>query len=255
MKPTSFLSALALGANGLTLPESSFQTLRPRLNINDLLALISELFPVNVTLEAAQDLISTADQALADAEGFETTRNDLKDGVCGDVLVIFARGTDEPGNVGALVGPPFFDAIEDALGSGYTLAVQGVDDYDATVTEYLEGGDPEGSQEMASLVTQAFTDCPSSKIVMGGYSQGGQIVHNAASLLPAATMEAVSSVVIFGDPDSTKSVDNAETSRVLIICHTDDYICQDGDIIDLEHLTYAENAATAASFVVSNAGL
>lgn len=37
---------------------------------------------------------------------------------------------------------------------------------------------------------------------MSGYSQGGQLVHNAAKLLPAETMKAVSSVVIFGDPGS-----------------------------------------------------
>jgi cutinase len=35
---------------------------------------------------------------------------------------------------------------------------------------------------------------------MGAYSQGGQLLHQAAALLPASTMEAVNSVVIFGDP-------------------------------------------------------
>lgn len=35
---------------------------------------------------------------------------------------------------------------------------------------------------------------------MGAYSQGGQILHKAAALLPAGTMAAVSSIVIFGDP-------------------------------------------------------
>lgn len=52
------------------------------------------------------------------------------------------------------------------------------------------------------MVTQAFTQCPSSKVVMSGYSQGGQLVHNAAKLLPAETMAAVSAVVIFGDPST-----------------------------------------------------
>jgi cutinase len=35
---------------------------------------------------------------------------------------------------------------------------------------------------------------------MGAYSQGGQVLHKAAALLPASTMAQVSSVVIFGDP-------------------------------------------------------
>ncbi|ROV88431.1 hypothetical protein VSDG_09251 [Cytospora chrysosperma] len=255
MKPTGFLPSLVLGAHGLTHPASSLASRSQRLSINDLMGLISELFPFNTTLEAAQDLITAADQVLADVEGFETTRDDLNNGVCGDVLVIFARGTSEPGNVGALVGPEFFVAIQDTLESGSTLAVQGVGDYGATVTGYLQGGEPGASLEMASLVTQAFTKCPQTKIVLSGYSQGGQIVHNAASLLPAATMKAVSSVVIFGDPSSSQRVANADTSRVLILCHADDDICQGGDIIALEHLTYAADAYKAAEFVLSTAEL
>jgi hypothetical protein len=35
---------------------------------------------------------------------------------------------------------------------------------------------------------------------MAAYSQGGQLIHNAAKQLPSSTMAAVSSVVIFGDP-------------------------------------------------------
>lgn len=52
----------------------------------------------------------------------------------------------------------------------------------------------------ASLVTKAFTNCPNTKIVMSGYSQGAQLVHNAASELSTSTMEKVSAVVTFGDP-------------------------------------------------------
>jgi cutinase len=52
----------------------------------------------------------------------------------------------------------------------------------------------------ASLVQSVVSQCPNTKVVMSGYSQGGQLVHNAAKLLPAATMARVSSVVIFGDP-------------------------------------------------------
>lgn len=140
---TVLLPALALGAQALAVPPS----LQPRFDVNGLLALVSKLFPFDVTLEAAQKLSVAAEEALALALGFTTTQQDLDDGTCGDVLVIFARGTQEPGNVGALVGPPFFKALEGAVGSSHTVAVQGVD-YEATVSDYLEGGDPEGSQKM-----------------------------------------------------------------------------------------------------------
>lgn len=140
---TGLLPVLALGAQALTIPSG----LQPRFDVNGILSLVSKLFPFDVTLEAAQKLTVAAEEALALAEGFKTTRQDLDSGNCGDLLVIFARGTDEPGNVGALVGPPFFKALEGALGSSHTLAVQGVE-YEATVSDYLEGGDPAGSQEM-----------------------------------------------------------------------------------------------------------
>lgn len=55
--------------------------------------------------------------------------------------------------------------------------------------------------------------------------------------------------------DSSSTVANVDASRVLIICHDGDDICQFGDIITFEHLTYAENVTAAASFVVSAAGL
>jgi cutinase len=85
---------------------------------------------------------------------------------------------------------------------------------------------------------------------MGGYSQGGYVVHNAASDL-GDTMSQVSAVVIFGDPQSDQAVDGIDPSKVQVYCHDGDDICQAGEIILLQHLTYADDADAAASFVVS----
>lgn len=84
----------------------------------------------------------------------------------------------------------------------------------------------------ATMVEGTVQNCPNAKIVMSGYSQvstspaafsnvletkildletlktprtefiekGGQLIHNAAAMLPSATMAKISSVVIFGDP-------------------------------------------------------
>lgn len=159
---SALLAPLALNsAHALAVPEpepaqqqsstttiTAKSTLKPRLDINDILAYISELFPIDVTLAAAADLIEAADETLADLLGYSTTYNDLEDGDCGDLLLVFARGTDEPGNVGSLVGPEFIEALQDAVGNSYLVTAQGVDDYDASVTEYLEGGSSSGSAEM-----------------------------------------------------------------------------------------------------------
>ncbi len=54
--------------------------------------------------------------------------------------------------------------------------------------------------------------------------------------------------------DRGQAVTGADPSRVLVICHSGDNICSGGDLILLPHLTYLEDADTAASFVRSKAG-
>ena len=120
------------------------------------------------------------------------TRNDLTNGTpCRAMTVIFARGTTEQGNVGTLAGPPFFNALSSAVGAD-NVAVQGVE-YPANVAGFVAGGDRAGSAAMAGLVEEAATKCPDTKIVMSGYSQGGQLVHNAADQLSAGVQGMVSS--------------------------------------------------------------
>jgi len=105
------------------------------------------------------------------------------------------------------------------------------------------------------MIQTTMAKCPNTKIVMSGYSQGGQLVHNAAKLLPAKTMAAVSSVVIFGDPDNGQAVAGASAGKTMVICHAGDNICHHGDLILLPHLIYSENAVQAATFATAQAGL
>ncbi|TVY83462.1 Cutinase [Lachnellula suecica] len=182
------------------------------------------------------------------------TENGLTDGSgCKAMTVIFARGTTETGNVGTLTGPPFFDALEQQVGAS-NVAVQGVD-YPADIPGFLAGGDAAGSQLMAQLVTQAMTQCPNTTVVMSGYSQGGQLVHNAAKMMDAATSAKVSSAIIFGDPDNGTAVGTIPAAKTKIICHATDNICMGGDTILAAHLTYSQDAGTAASFAASAAGM
>ena len=108
---------------------------------------------------------------------------------CKDVTLIFARGTSEPGNMGSVVGPPLAQALAQDVGSD-GLAVQGVA-YSASIQGAIEGGDPAGSTTMAQLVSQVAQKCPDSKIVMSGYSQGAQLVHNAAGQLDSGSASKV----------------------------------------------------------------
>ncbi|KAH8816450.1 putative cutinase precursor [Xylogone sp. PMI_703] len=217
--------------------------------LNSLLAAILDNLPqVDGTIDAVAGILTDFEQVVADVTGIQTTYNQLG-GACKPYTVIFARGTTEPGNVGVLVGPPFFDALTSLVGAS-SVTIQGVNNYAATVSGYLEGGDPNGSANMASQIKSALSSCPNTKLIVAGYSQGGQIVHNAISQLPAATASAISKVVIFGDPDESTAVANVDSSKILIVCHSGDNICVNGDLILVPHLTYGANAEQAASFVV-----
>lgn len=141
---------LPLLVSAAVLPREASNRLSRRQSsaINQLLAAVESFLPVNTAVTGLSDTISVAEQGLAGALGQQTTRNDLQDGQCGDVNVVFARGTTETGNVGLLTGPPFFDALDAGVSKGgLKVAVQGVD-YGATIPEFLEGGDPTGSQTM-----------------------------------------------------------------------------------------------------------
>jgi len=101
---------------------------------------------IGQSVTAISDVLTTVESTLATALNVDTTAN--ADGVagCKDMTVIFARGTTEPGNVGLVTGPPFFDALSAIIGQN-SISVQGVD-YPASIEGFLEGGDAAGSQAM-----------------------------------------------------------------------------------------------------------
>lgn len=135
------------------------------------------------------------------------TYNQLTDGSgCRDISIIYARGTGMPGNVGSVEGPAWFNGLASRLGGTSRLAIQGVN-YPATVSGFLAGGDAGGTTAMLNLVKdvssvsatkpslvltrQTAARCPNTKIIMGGYSQGGQLTHSSTQLMDAATASRV----------------------------------------------------------------
>jgi predicted esterase len=109
---------------------------------------------------------------------------------------------------------------------------------------------------MASDVKQALAQCPNTKIVVSGYSQGGMVVHNAFSS-QGLTSSQVSAAVLFGDPFNGQSVGNLPSSAVEEFCASGDSVC-DGSgsfAITQAHLTYGSNADDAATFIIQALGL
>lgn len=107
---------------------------------------------------------------------------------------------------------------------------------------------------MARLANDTLSACPGSALVLAGYSQGAQVVHNAAASLPAATAARLSSVVLFGDPRNGSAVAGVDAARTLVVCHAGDDVCAGGDLVLPPHLNYSGDAPAAAMFVMQRSG-
>lgn len=136
--------------------------------------------------------------------------------------------------------------------------------------------------------TQASTQCPDTKLVLSGYSQGGQLVHNAATNISSTVTDFVAAgefdlplggkkererkgapmcimrtcqkltvpdlVLIYGDPYDGEPVGNISSSKVMVYCHPLDGICAGTGILTPSHGTYDKNALEAAEWVASTLG-
>ncbi|CAG8418608.1 unnamed protein product [Penicillium salamii] len=176
------------------------------------------------------------------------TANDVTSkGACKELTFIFARGTTEPGNMGAVVGPEVATQLKSLTGN--KVAVQGVT-YPASVAGNAELG-AAGGPTMAKLVKQALSQCPNTKVVVGGYSQGSMVVHNAAQKLSAGQ---ISGAVLFGDPFKAQAVAHLSNDKRKEFCAVGDPVCENGFNV-MAHITYGSDAKTAAQFLVKAAGV
>ena len=101
-----------------------------------------------------------------------------------------------------------------------------------------------------------MVQCPDTTLVVSGYSQGAQVVHNALEILTRdeAATNFISSVVTFGDPDHKLPFGDVPDDKVSVVCHKGDKICLNESGILLPHLTYCHNVAVEAAFVKAKSG-
>src|SRR6478752_10432530 len=89
---------------------------------------------------------------------------------CPDVEVAFARGTDGPEGIGQ-VGQAFVKTLKPML-KGRSIGTYAVE-YPASF-DFLEAA--AGANDMSRGITSTVADCPDTKLVLGGYSQGAAVV-------------------------------------------------------------------------------
>ena len=178
---------------------------------------------------------------------------------CPDVDVVFARGTDEPPGVGD-VGQAFIDALTSDVG-GKSVGVYAVN-YPATKNVLHAAA---GANDAVAHMEWSAANCPNTKIVLGGYSQGAYVVDivtgtSIPSLgfhgAPAAVVaKNVAAVATFGNPDyrllggPLSALSPLYGSKAIDLCNGADPVCSSGTDVSAHHL-YVQTGMTAqaASF-------
>ena len=197
---------------------------------------------------------------------------------CPDIEVVFARGTDEPPGVGS-VGQAFTNSLRSKVG-GRSVGQYAVN-YAATAT-FMRVAD--GVNDANNHVNFMVGNCPATRLVLGGYSQGAAVidylvganpgsssgkvlripglnadpgagfgVECAPPPLPPEAADHVAAVAAFGNPADRLTGSMAGLpvygGRTIDLCDAGDPICGSGGN-QAAHNQYAgAQAGRAASFV------
>jgi cutinase len=184
---------------------------------------------------------------------------------CPNIEVIFARGThDDPGM--GRVGSVLVDALQPLVG-GRTVTGYAVE-YPASY-DFLTAQD--GATDAQNRIATMAQQCPSTKIVLGGYSQGAAVVDMLAGIpplgdrigdvgsappLPAELASRVAAAAVFGNPSAKFShpLDSMGlfSNRSVDLCLWGDPICSRGRN-PFAHSRYesSEYIGQAAQFIAS----
>lgn len=182
---------------------------------------------------------------------------------CPDIEVIFARGTGAPPGLGWL-GEAFVDSLRAKVG-GQSVGAYGVNypasfDFDASA--------PMGAADAAGRVQWMADNCPDTKLVLGGNSQGAGVIdlitvdprplgRFTPTPMPAHLADRVAAVAVFGNPlrdlpggGPLPQMSGPFGGKSIDLCGVDDPFCSTGFNFPA-HFSYIKNGMVeeAANFV------
>jgi cutinase len=204
---------------------------------------------------------------------------------CPDVEVVFARGTGEPPGVGG-IGQSFVDALR---------AQAGARSMNVYPVNYPASGDfmdriafartvVDGIRDAGTHIEATAANCPDTKIVLGGYSQGAALAGYVTSAeipeqvpaeyrefipnpMPAEVADHVAAVILIGLPSPEWlasggappiTIGPSYVDKTLKVCAPDDTICNGSPAgpPSFAHTMYGVNGGTndAAAYTVARLG-
>ncbi|MGB3474165.1 MAG: cutinase family protein [Mycobacterium sp.] len=192
---------------------------------------------------------------------------------CTDVEVVFARGTGEPPGVGG-IGQSFVDALHAKVGERsfevYPVNYAASNDFGGGVDFARTVVD--GIRDAGSHIENTAANCPSTRIVLGGFSQGAALAGYTTSAeipkevpadylayiphpMPPSVADHVAAVVLFGTPSAEFLQPNGAppvrigpqyASKALELCADGDTICNGAPAggPPFAHASYGVNGMT-----------
>jgi cutinase-like protein len=178
---------------------------------------------------------------------------------CPDVQVVFARGTGEPPGVGP-TGQAFVDSLRSRVG-GKSVEVYPVN-YPAS-DQWDTGLD--GIRDAGAHVVSMAGECPKTKMVLGGFSQGAAVMGFVTSAavpdgvdpatvpkpLAPEVADHVAAVVLYGTPNARAMnflgqppvvIGPTYAAKTIKVCVPEDPVCSEG-MNFAAHNTYADDAS------------
>lgn len=194
---------------------------------------------------------------------------------CPDVEVVFARATTEPPGVG-VVGREFVDSLRSQAGGRsvgvYPVNYPASDDFAPSASA--------GASDASAHVQSTAANCPNTRMVLGGYSQGALVVDLITAVpipvagftpapLPPEVADHVAAVAVFGNPsdryvgEPLSAISPEYGAKAIDLCAPGDPICTPGGALappshdeqfSAAHLSYAQSGmpAQAAAFAASH---
>jgi cutinase-like protein len=192
---------------------------------------------------------------------------------CPDVEVVFARATTEPPGIGG-VGQAFVDSLRSQV-RGRSVGAYAVN-YPAT--EDFAPSASAGASDASAHVQNTAANCPNTRMVLGGYSQGALVIDLITAYpvamagftpapIPPEVADHVAAVAVFGNPADRyvgmplSAISPLYGSKAIDLCAPGDPVCSPGDMsvpqhdemFSGPHLSYAKAGmpSQAAAFAVS----
>lgn len=164
---------------------------------------------------------------------------------CSDVEVVFARGTGEPPGVGP-TGQAFVDNLHQRVGARsfdvYPVNYPASEQWDTGI---------DGIRDAGAHVVSTAANCPKTKMVLGGYSQGAAVMGFVTSPavpdgidpttvpkpLQPEVADHVAAVVLFGMPNERAMgflgeppvvIGPTYQGKTIKLCVPDDPVCSNG---------------------------